>query len=56
MPKGFFSLDESPKGFVIRNRRKERVGFVNGKGKNKRVLANTIRDRLNRAMELERKR
>lgn len=55
MPKPF-KLDESPKGFVIRNKNNKRVGFVNGKGKRSRVEANVIRDRLNRAMELDRKR
>ncbi len=56
MGKKPFSLDESDKGFVIRNRNEKRVGFVRGRGKRSRIEANTIRDRLNRAMDLDKKR
>lgn len=56
MPKKPFKLDVSKKGFVIRNRNNKRVGFVAGKGVKSRVTANVIRDRLNRAMELDRRR
>lgn len=53
MGKQPFSLDESDKGYVIRNRNKKRVGFVKGRGKKSRIQANTLRDMLNRALSLE---